>query len=698
MDRISDKRKCMASLAVFGNLYDQKRDIYSVIAEFIKLAIAENALKSFELQCMVNIIRQDYGFDLPVAVVKRALSKLKFLEKDRTNYTIQIDAQFNADEIRQNTEIEETENRKAIDLLNAYVEKKQGKELSDEEKTELCNEFCAFVIDDTNAPKYGQYISQFIITHTKEPGFLDQLNQIRQGVVIFVGLNYNTDYNIIDKIDSPIHIYLDTELIFHMFGLNGILYQNLFNEFYNLVEEINKRANKQVIKLRYFAENEEEVNSYFRIAERIVRKEEQLDPSRQAMCQIVNGCFDAREVVEKRAELFEMLKAKNILLDSQSNYYDKETNYKYLIDSKPFYENKDEDVSDKDIDRKINLLNYISIKRGFKSQEVFRNVGHILLSANKVTFTIAFDSSVRKANCVPLATNLTFLTNRFWLSLNKGLSHMSTLQSINIITKAQIALSSRINDSVGKLYTQLVEEDKNGTFDAVKKKAALAALHQSTVRPDDINADNAEDYVNILSVHDIDSYVAEKALREQEMVDAKEKMLQQITELHKQQKLMEIDRAANETRQNTYLNKAAEEIQAARNKQELEDYKTQLHKYEENLSSYLSIENRRILKHHSIWAVGYTMIVMALFVLSVISDRCNIGLIWKIISMLVLFVVPFIRPLCKHERIANAYKYILSPSYRYEISRKIEENYLKTNEKPKLKYTTKEEVLEELKR
>ena len=130
MDRISDKRKCMASLAVFRNLYNQKRDVYCVIAEFIKLAIAEKALSSFDLQQMVNIINQDYGFDLPVAVVKRALGKLDFLNKDKSSYTIKIDAVFNYDEIRKDTQTENDENQKAIDLLCLFVEGKTGKSLS----------------------------------------------------------------------------------------------------------------------------------------------------------------------------------------------------------------------------------------------------------------------------------------------------------------------------------------------------------------------------------------------------------------------------------------------------------------------------------------------------------------------------------------------------------------------------------------
>jgi len=32
MDHISDTRKCMASLAIFKSLYDEKKDQYSVIA------------------------------------------------------------------------------------------------------------------------------------------------------------------------------------------------------------------------------------------------------------------------------------------------------------------------------------------------------------------------------------------------------------------------------------------------------------------------------------------------------------------------------------------------------------------------------------------------------------------------------------------------------------------------------------------
>lgn len=697
MDRISDKRKCMASLAVFRDLYNTKRDIYSVIAEFAKLALAENALSSFNLQQMVNIINQEYGFDLPVAVVKRALGKLKFLDNDKSSYAIKQDAVFNADDIRNNTIHENAENQKAIDSLCEYVQRKIGTNLSEKEKKDLCNDFCAFIIDDTTTSKYGEHILQFIIEQSNDKDFIEQLNQIKQGVVIFVGLNYNADYNAIDKLDTPLHIYLDTEIIFHMFGLNGELYKGLFDEFFKLVQEINKKAKNPIIKLRYFAENRDEIDAFFKIAERIVRKEEQLNPSKQAMCNIVNGCIDASEVVEKKADLFRMLSEKNITIDSQEHYYDKEVNWDFLINSESFYEYKDDNTSEKDIDRKVNLLNYISIKRGYKSQSIFRNVGHILLSANKVTFNIAFDPNVKIDNCVPLATSLSFLTNRFWMVLNKGLSNLSTLRSINVITKAQIALSSRINDNVSRLFSQFVEEDKQGKFDTDKRKATLAELHKSTVSPDDLNADNADSYVEVLSVNDINAFIAERELSEANKQKELRNTLKKMEEMKVQYDADLKERDIQSSEKDAALRKAALQIQSQKNVEEQEEYHTQLSLYNKAIEDYISehIGKKKIY----LIAILYFLIVVILFVVinMIQYNETPVGKVTKNILCFLVFAIPWVRPLFKHEIVSNAYKYIFCSSYRKQLYEQYKQQYKTEHPEPILKQTSIEEVLQELK-
>ena len=78
----------MASLAVFRALYNGKKDIYAIISEFIKLIIINKNIKHFELQQMIIWVSDEYGFNLPEAVIKRSVNKLNFLEKSRTQYTV----------------------------------------------------------------------------------------------------------------------------------------------------------------------------------------------------------------------------------------------------------------------------------------------------------------------------------------------------------------------------------------------------------------------------------------------------------------------------------------------------------------------------------------------------------------------------------------------------------------------------------
>ena len=78
MDRISDTRKCMASLAIFKTLYDEKKDLYSVIASFSQQLICDQKLHGFSLQEFCYKIKEAYGFNLPIAVVKTSLKRLTF--------------------------------------------------------------------------------------------------------------------------------------------------------------------------------------------------------------------------------------------------------------------------------------------------------------------------------------------------------------------------------------------------------------------------------------------------------------------------------------------------------------------------------------------------------------------------------------------------------------------------------------------
>lgn len=692
MDRISDKRKSMAALAVFRDLYNQKKDVYHAISEFLKLAIVENHLKSFDLHEISELIKSANGLDLPLAVVKQSLSRLKFIHKEKSQYIVNSEADLDAEQILKDTQREEAENLNIINQLYGFYESKTEKTMSEGDKVALCNEFCAFVIDDTNAPLYGEYISEFIIKQSTDKDFVEQLNQIRQGVLIFVAFSYNTNYDSIDKIDKPLSIYLDTEILFHMCGLNGAVYKRLFDEFYELVQEINRRARKKLVRLFYFSESEDEVNAFFNVAERIVRREERLDPSKQAMRSIVNGCGDPCEVIAKKTDFFQILKEKEVTLDPQERYYDKEVNYPFLIDCREFCENKDSDVTDKDIYRKVNLLNYISIKRGYKGQACFRNVGHILLSANKVTFSIASSPSVRESYTVPLATNLSFLTNRFWISLNKNLTNISALQSINIITKAQIALSTRINDNVGKLYKQYVEEDKKGKYDLEKSKACLAELHRSIVEPEELTADKAEGYMDVLSIDDIEYYIAEKSL-----MDAK--MKEDSMRMKHEYEILQREKVSDYEKHEATIKKAANEIMIVRNNAKKDQYEIELREYENDKNKKCIDSYKKIRGKNIAIAVLYSLFIIVLYTLSVIFGKDSNILYYSVITILVgfiLFLIQFIAPFLKYERIKSAFKFCLCKKYRIQNRKDLMDNYSKENPVPILCLYSLEDIIEEL--
>lgn len=120
---------------------------------------------------------------------------------------------------------------------------------------------------------------------------------------------------------------------------------------------------------------------------------------------IVTHCQYPSDVKTMESLFFQDLQSAGIAMDRQENYYDKQ-NYELNIEQENFI--TPESFTNEDIYNKLKLLNYVNIKRGGKVQNVFRNIGHILLTGNSLTFKIAFDENIRHSGDVPLATDLIF--------------------------------------------------------------------------------------------------------------------------------------------------------------------------------------------------------------------------------------------------------------------------------------------------
>lgn len=672
MDRISDNKKCMASLAVFRSLYDKEKDLYSVIASFSKQLIISQRLNGFELQEFCSKFKDEYGFDLPTAVIKTSLKRLNFLKIEHTYYLLtECLDNLDIDNVSQ-LETESTQrNQEILDALVKYVESEEGTVLSENQKQILYNSFCSFVIDETTDVEYKNDISSFVLLKSTDATFIKQLNDIRLGLVIFIGLCYNTNFDKIDGIDSKLNIYLETEILFHRAGYNGQLFKTLYKEFYNLVQEINRKAHKTLISLYYFAETDKDIRDYFAIAEDIVRGKKPLDPSKTAMKYIVTNCHYPSDVKTMESEFFQDLLSEGIIMDRQENYYDKQ-NYELNIEQDSFI--IPDSFTNEDVYNKLKLLNYVNIKRGGKSQNVFRNVGHILLTGNSLTFKIAFDDRIRKSGNVPLATGLDFLTNRFWLITNKGFSKTLELTSLNILTKAQIVMSASINESISAKYKLLMKEEQEGHFDLDKQKAALAGLHKHSINPEDLNSINQETYLNFLKTDDITTYLAEQELERQ----------------HKESELSKLQTTAEKNE--NLAHKAIDVLTENENIKLREIHKKELASYKERKELWVKKQIRKKVQKSIFVIVGYVSIITVVCILSV----CQLGAIMSIIATLLFAIIPFVRPVWNHRIVIDSISFIFCKRvYQLEIE-KLEAEYKKIESRPKLIVVTKEDVAAKL--
>ncbi len=73
-------QRLLASAALFRELYDNNKDIYDVISEFIRASILLNSTWSFDATKCTQDLETTFGFQIPDAVIKTCLkNRLKRL-------------------------------------------------------------------------------------------------------------------------------------------------------------------------------------------------------------------------------------------------------------------------------------------------------------------------------------------------------------------------------------------------------------------------------------------------------------------------------------------------------------------------------------------------------------------------------------------------------------------------------------------
>ena len=263
-----------------------------------------------------------------------------------------------------------------------------------------------------------------------------------------------------------------------------------------------------MIDVFYFNETKLEIDGYFTKAKYLIEGKERPDPTKPAMNSILKGCSSASDVLDKKSEFYVLLERYEIKEASNLDYYDFENQKYNIVDSKLIDELKKE--YGEDVEKTLTLLNYVAIHRKERTANNFENIGYILLSGTHITLRISWNELLKDEGNVPLATNMFFLTNRFWFKLNKGFGGTDLPKSFDVISKSQMVLSRVLNDTVSEKYKKLKVLFNKGELTQEQAISRLIHYKESIKNPEDIHESNYQDALSLITEDSIEKYINDR--------------------------------------------------------------------------------------------------------------------------------------------------------------------------------------------
>jgi hypothetical protein len=509
MDSTLEGKKCLASIALFGELAKRKLDVYSTLAEFIIYCISDENLYSFSLFKIKNSLVTQFGFSIPEIVIKNAIKKIPNMKIDNHNYSIEKSIKLEEDFDGKRKEIEESHNKILSDIYK-YISDIKKRDLSETEKNDIYDTFFNLLIQKKSiVNEYSKYINAFIIENECNEEIIKRLNIIHEGVLIYSAFQYTPEEYSKNTWTENMVLYFDTELLFSLYGLNGKLYQNILEELFDLIKIINRKnhAKEKIIELRYFNEIEQEINHYFNAAGNKIQSDGQIEFQQSvAMLSILNGCKDITQVMEKKAMFFQKLKYLGFEEDKK-NYYENEEIFQYNILSEdvcsqilqefPLYEPKK-------IDENLKYLNKIAILRKGKNS-TRRSSKYFFVTATSVCLNIANNSHVLHIDSVPLTTTVEYLTEKFWIKLNKNFAKINLLNS-NVVIRAQLVIKAQLNIAITEKTTELEKRYKENNMNLESANAVYSELKKVRNYSETVTHDNIDQIIHFTE-GSIDNFV-----------------------------------------------------------------------------------------------------------------------------------------------------------------------------------------------
>lgn len=522
-------KEFLASTSVFAEMVNNSIDIQKIINEFIINTYILNKTYSQNSLEIKSELVSHFDIDVPDAVIRSQLKRLKkegVVEQVDTQFIINPDhrasRQYISEEVSEKREVQ----KRIFNELSDYVQFQKGP-LTEDNRKKLESVFIEYLFDGSNTDDYSTLISGFIVKNENDHEFTKELNLIREGATILKGIYYTTDFNDDNIWRNHLTIYLDTEHLLSLSGLNGETFKIMLLDFYNLVRDINIKTSKnstKLIHLKYTINVKNEIENLFYVAGLIVQGKATLQPGKTAIKNITEGCGNASDVTRKTADFFTNLKSLGVFEAAEIDLLEKpEFN---IIDKASLQKYSDEKSTD-EIHKILAEFTFINNLRKGNNLKGFENIGHIIMTGDRVTRMMSFDNELKMSDSsFSFATDVYYVTQRLWFKLNKGLGFTSKLPAtLNIVNKARVIISSQINSSVRARFDILEKEIKKGARTPEQVEEYYLRLRANTFSPESISAETIEDHISfIYSKDDVDNYLKKRKEEKSILADREQKV------------------------------------------------------------------------------------------------------------------------------------------------------------------------------
>ena len=614
-----------SALALFQSLYKSKKgDVYTIIERFILFGVKSKGLLSFTNEEIVAILKDSFNIEIPFSIIKKCINfHQEVFKYSHDKYVVLKPEDEEIDSIIQEMDrIEEYKNT-IITELAQFIEEEKKIAITDSEKTQLSQTFFDFIIDREQIQEndYRLFITEFIIRKEKDEKFQEFINSMKEGMVIYRGIRYADSPND-NSWDYEIDFFLDVEYLFSAFGLNGPFYEKCFNEFYNLVQDVNraskKRGGRDRIRILYFSETRDNVDRYFNQATRIRRGEERYTYPQVAMDKILNECRDDLKVGYYKAKFFQKLKELHIEEYKEIDLY---KNNEYLIESTEFDKAKNKNFSEDQIDKVneyIPIADYINILRQGKCSYPLEKCRFIFLSEGNIPNELSrFIKEYYSDNKPQLIARMSIFTELLWFKLKKGVVNTDSNMTFSVVNKAKTIVSGLVHEHLIKEYDEVVNLDESEET----KKAYYADLRDQRYSPDDINSDTiADDIAFINNTNYLEEYKRTQEILKKQA--AKSESLEKALEEEKKSKQQVLEKMESNARETEKL-----KSQLERERNEKQTMNDRIAKLEENIAK------EKVQRKKSAIEQARKKIKYARFF-------CRFWWLWLIIIIVILFVVP----------------------------------------------------------